>query len=490
MSKPPATIAELTRRRLQTTQTTATSGVDFDLSKVLFEKQLPFGQSKARHQTACCTRRSGKTVGELAKLLDAVRKTPGGVGLYITLSRLNAKRIAWEILKGLNAEWHLGGEPLEGELCMVMPNGSRIYLTGCADIGEVEKFRGLPLVIVVIDEGQSFPTFLLQKLVDEALMPALMDFAGQLVLVGTPGPAPVGYFYNCVTSTEWAHFSWSVFDNPHIEKKSGQTPQQLLEAELKRRGVDENDPVIQREWFGRWVLDPNVLVFRYDSARNHRLLPRPTVDTLYHQHHVIGVDFGYYDADAIAVLGWSDNSPDIDLVEEVVTAKQHITPLMDKVRQLEAQYKPLAIVADFASLGMKIAGEISARTQVPVEAADKMRKLEHIEWLNDAMRTGRFFAPNTSRFAQDCALVEWDKTNPEKPKISTRFHSDICDSVLYAYVRALHWLHVPAGPPPPKPNTPEWIEAINAKVASEFEAELESEFRENREQQREDSEWQ
>lgn len=490
MSRPPPTIAELARKFSAAEIKGAPNVVEFDLTKVCFEKQLPFAQSKVRYQTACCTRRSGKTVGELAKLLDVVSEKAGSVGLYITRSRINAKRIAWEILKGLNAEYKLGGSELEGELCLKMPNGSRVYLTGCMDLSEVENFRGLPLSIVVIDETQSFGTFLLQKLVDEVLTPALMDFAGVLVLVGTPGPVPVGYFYNCVTSPEWTHFAWSVFDNPYIEKKSGQTPQQLLDAELKRRGVDVNDPVIQREWFGRWVLDPNVLVFRYDAALNHRLIPKPVASQLHHQHHVIGVDFGYYDADAIAVLGWSDDSPTLDLVEEVVTAKQHITPLMDKVRAMEAKYQPLAIVADFASLGMKIAGEISARTQVPVEAADKMRKLEHIEWLNDAMRTGRFFAPNHSRFAQDCALVEWDKTNPEKPKISTRFHSDICDAVLYAYVRALHWLHVPTAPPPPRPNTPEWIEMERVRVQTEFEAELESEFRANQEAQRENSEWQ
>ena len=457
------------------------SPVPFELDRVLFPKQLPFGQSRARYQTACCTRRSGKTVGELTKLLDVAREKPGSVALYITLSRINAKRIAWEILKGLNSDWKLGGVPAEGELLLTMPNGSRIYLTGCADMSEVEKFRGLPLAIVEIDEAQSFPTLLLQKLIDEVLTPALMDFNGLLVLVGTPGPVPVGYFHDCVGSPKWSHFAWSVFDNPHIEKKSGRTPQAMLEEELARRGVTVDDPVIQREWFGRWVLDPNSLVFRYDSSVNHRALPR--AEGLHHQYHVIGVDFGYYDADAIAVLGWSDNVNELDLVEEVVTAKQHITPLMNKVRELEAKYSPLAIVADFASFGMKIAGEISTRTRVPVEAADKLRKNEHVEWVNDALRTRKFFAPRTSRFAQDCMLVEWDRSNPEKPKFSDKFHSDICDAVLYAYVRALHWLEEPKPDKGPRPGSYEHRQLVEQAQAADFEAEQEAEFRRNREQQ-------
>ena len=446
----------------------------FELARVLFPKQLPFGQATARYQTACCTRRSGKTVGELTKLLDVARAKPGAVCLYITLSRINAKRLAWEILKSLNAEWKLGGEPSEGELCLTMPNGARIYLTGCADMGEVEKFRGLPLAIVVIDESQSFPTLLLKRLIDEVLTPALMDYNGSLVLVGTPGPVPVGYFHDCVTSPEWQHFAWSVFDNPHIERKSGRTPRAMLEDELKRRGVSEDDPVIQREWFGRWVLDPDALVFRWDANRNGRAARRK------HEHHVIGVDLGFDDADAIAVLGWSDDGPDVDLVYEWVGAKQTITTLMGQVRDAYERYEPLAVVADTGGLGKKIAEEITARTEIPIEAADKLRKLEHIEMLNDALRTSRFFAPADSRFGQDALLVEWDKTNPEKPKISERFHSDICDAVLYAYMRALAWLHVEPPRAKPLPNTVEWFEAEAQRQQAEEDASLEEAIRDAR----------
>lgn len=457
------------------TRIAGASAPPLDLSAVLFKQQLPFGTDQSRYQTAVTPRRAGKTYAIAAKLLTAGQRNPGGVALYITLSRRNAKNIVWEQLKELNRKFGLGGEVREGDLCIALPNNARVFLSGASDKSEVEKFRGLGLCVVILDEAQSFPAYI-EQLVDEVLSPALTDFAGMLCLVGTPGPVPIGYFHDKVTSPEWAHHGWSVFDNIHLERKSGRSTQSLLEDELKRRGVGVDDPVIQREWFGRWVLDPNVLVFRYETAKNHR-------PPLQHQHHVIGVDFGYYDADAIAVLGWSDDAPHVDLVEEVVTAKQHLTPMMEKVHALELKYSPLAIVADFASLGMKIAGEISARTRVPVEAADKMRKLEHIEWLNDAMRTGRFFAQHTSRFAHDCALVEWDRSKFEKPKISSRFHSDICDAVLYAYVKSLHWLHEPKPAPPPRINSPEWFEAERARQSAEFDAQSESEFRANRDDQ-------
>lgn len=437
-----------------------------DLSLVLFDKQLPFGIDNARFATACCTRRSGKTVGLLAKLLKKAEQTPSAVCLYVTLSRTNAKRLAWEILKSLNAEHRVGGVANESELCLTLPNAARIYLTGCADMGEVEKFRGLALAIVVIDEAQAFPTPMLEKLIDEVLTPALMDFAGLLVLVGTPGPVPIGYFHDAVHSPEWTHFAWSVFDNPWIERKSGKSPRNLLAEELKRRGVDDMDPVIRREWFGQWCLDPNALVFRFDPKTNTR--PAPT-----HQHHVMGLDFGFDDADAIDVLGWSDHVKEVDLVHEWVGAKQNITALCARVRQAYDKFEPLAVVADTGGLGKKIADEISMRTGIPLESADKLRKLEHIEWVNDALRTHQLYVPADSRFAQDALLLELDRTNPEKPKISDRFHSDTADGLLYAYVKALHWLAEPAKRVPAKPNTAEWYEELAELQRQQLEDELE-----------------
>lgn len=476
MSQAGRKINEVWRQRQQ-----LASPSPFDLRKVLFEKQLPFGLSQARYQTACCTRRSGKTVGEIAKIFAVARAKPGSVCLYITLSRVNAGRVAWDIAKQLNAEWKLGGVVGEAEQKITMPNGTRCYFTGCADMGEIEKFRGLPLSIVVIDEAQSFPTSMLEKLIDEVLTPALMDFSGILVLVGTPGPVPVGYFHDCVVSPAWTHFEWSVFDNPWIKKKSGRDPQEMLADELARRGVTVDDPVIQREWFGRWILDTNSLVFQFNPQTNAR-------EARTHQHHVIGVDLGFDDADAIAVLGWSDDAPDVDLVFEQVMAKQNITALMGQVQAAVTKYNPLAVVADTGGLGKKIADEIQSRLGVPIEAADKARKLEHIELLNDAMRTGRFFAPATSRFAQECQLVEWDRSNPEKPKISERFHSDILDAALYAYMRALAWLYVEPKPPRPKVNTPEWVELVAKERLAEVEDLFSKGLQENRRQAHEERE--
>lgn len=447
---------------------------------MLFEKQLPYAEEKARQITAVCSRRAGKTYACAALLLAVALQKRGCVALYVTKSRINAKRIIWDTVKELNTLYALGGIPLEAELCLALPNGSRVYLAGAQHEAEIEKFRGLPLGVVVVDEAQLLPGYL-KKLIDEVLAPALMDYNGAMALVGTPGPVPVGYFYECCQSPAWAHHAWTVFDNPHILRKSGKTPQALLDEELARRGVTVNDAVIRREFFAEWSVDTNALVFRFDAKTNARA-------PLSHENHVVGIDLGFDDADAIAVLGWSRDSDKLDLVYEWVGAKQTISKLMAQVQKVYDTFAPLAVVADTGGLGKKIAEELMERTGIPIEAAEKERKLEHIELLNDALRTGRLFAPADSRFAQDCMLVEWDKSNPEKPKISDRFHSDVCDAVLYAFRRSLAWLYTAPAPAKPRVNTPEWFEAQAAAEKRQLEEYVEEQFQRNRQNQADEKE--
>jgi hypothetical protein len=431
----------------------------FAAEKVLFGPQLAFATDAAKFKTAVCSRRAGKTVGCGWALLDSALRRPGSISMYLTLDRTDAKTILWEAVKELNVSFDLGGTPNESDLTLKLPNKSLVILAGAGDEKKIKKRRGVPIGIVVIDEAQNFPESL-QRLVDDVLVPALMDFDGSLWLTGTPSPVPVGYFYKASTGKGWSHHAWTAFENPWIEKKSGKTARQHLDAELKRRGVTEDDPSIQREWHGRWAYDPNALVFRYDRTRNALGdVPSGEWDT------VIGVDLGFDDADAIAVLGFSQGRPEAHLREEWTGTKQTITQLAERLTTLIEKHKPLAVVMDTGGLGKKIAEEIRKRHALPIEAAEKARKFEHIELLNDAMRSGRFFAKPDSRFAQDCMLVEWDreKSKNDKLVISERYHSDICDAVLYAFRKSLHWLHAPEKPGPVY-GTPEWAAKEDAEM--------------------------
>lgn len=433
----------------------------FDISKFCFDKQLRFILDPSPFKVALCSRRAGKTVGCAADLIRTSLLKPKQTSLYITLSRNNAKKIIWGDLLEINRTFNLGALTNDTELSMKFPNGSVIYLSGAKDKSEIEKFRGLALSLCYIDEAQSFRDYI-RDLVDEVIAKALLDNNGSLCLTGTPAPVPTGYFHECWSSKEWSVHEWTMFDNPWIPKKSGKTVQELLERELKRKGVTVDDPGIQREMFGKWTVDYDSLVFKYDKTKNDYLhLPSDS----HTWNYIIGVDLGFEDSDAVAVLGYSPKSPICYLVEEVITAKQGITDLAQQLDKLIRKYNPDSVVMDTGGLGKKIAEEMNRRYSLPIKAAEKSRKFEYIEILNDALRTSRFFVKGTSRFAQDAMLVEWDKDSTQL-KVSDRFHSDICDAALYAFRESLHWLSVP-DEIIPKEYTPEWFRREEARLENQ-----------------------
>lgn len=427
-------LRELARRR----------GLDksiFSLDNYLFDKQLSFVNDPAPFKIGVTTRRAGKTISCVADLTNTALADSECIVLYITLSRKNAKRLVWPEFKRLNDKYALGGEVNESDLSIKYPNGSMLYILGASDRTSIEDFRGLALKKVYLDESQSFPNYI-EQLVDDVLGPALMDHNGQLILIGTPGPIPNGYFYELTKNTGWSQHNWSYFDNPKLPfLAKGLSHQDMLDRELRRRGVKIDDPSIQREWYGRWVVDESSLVYHYSPTKNHYdSLPREVEWT-----YIIGVDLGFDDADALAVLAYSEKDPNTYLVEEVVTKGQDISALCGQIGVLVKRYGVTKIVVDTGGLGKKITEEIAKRFTVPMIAAEKQRKSEYIELMNDALRTGTFKIKAKSQFAHDASKVEWDhdKSTPDKKVISSRFHSDICEAVLYAWRESYAFTYKP-----------------------------------------------
>lgn len=408
----------------------------FNLEDICFAEQRAFIMDTSPWVTASCSRRAGKSIGCAVDLMLTAAANNAVICLYITLTRSTAEKLVWPALLDLNLRHGFGAKPNISKLSLTFPNGSVIYLSGCNNKAEVEKFRGLALKLVYIDEVQSFKSFI-KELIDDVLAPALLDYAGSMKFIGTPAPLKRGFFWETLQSDSYSHHHWTFWNNPFISEKSKTTHQALMDRELKRRGVSINDPSIRREWFGEWIDDTNALVCRYDAHRNH-YDTLPAVLTEY----VIGIDLGFNDADAIAVIGWNKIDKRCYLVAEKVTPKQGITELMGQIAEMCKRYNPLRVVMDEGGLGKKIGEELRKRYALPIQAAEKRRKLEYIELMNDAFLTKSFMAKRDSLFAQDSQIVEWDfdKSTPDKMVVKRDPHSDIFDAVLYAYREAMHWL--------------------------------------------------
>lgn len=452
--------AELAKRAKA--QATAAAKPVFRLEDFCFDRQLKFIQDPARFKTGVCSRRSGKTVSCAADLHDTTEKLEGDVA-YITLNRKSAKKIIWRDLISINKQYDLQAKADGTELTLTKPNGNIIHVSGAKDAAEIEKFRGMKFRKVYIDECQSFRPYI-QDLIEEVIEPALTDYNGSLVLIGTPGPVPAGYFYNISHNKMWSHHHWTMADNPHIKRQSGRDPIDIIKELAERRGLTLQSPSIQREYFGQWVKDADSLVYRFEAHNVCAAIPPYDEMTF-----IFGIDIGWKDSDAIAVLGYHRASKNVYLVHEYVKNKNDITALVEEIERLRKVYEPVKICMDAGALGKKIQEEIRMRHQIPVEAAEKQRKHEFIKLLNDDLRTGKFKALKGTRFEEDCSLVQWDWEDPAKPVISDRYHTDIGDAVLYAWRECKHYLYEKE-PDKPASGTNAYADALEAMEAEEMQA--------------------
>lgn len=392
-----------------------------------FPHQDAFVCDTSRFVAAQCSRRAGKTNALALKFFKTLHTHPGALCLYIALTRESARNIMWGVMQEFDERFKLGLIFTESNLTVTHPNRARLQLFGADMKNFIRRLKGIKTPGVAIDEAQDFGVHL-ETLIEDVLTPTLTDYEDSwLALTGTPGPIPIGYFYK-VTEERKFGFSlhkWTLYDNPYLPHA------RKFVAELKaKREWNEDNPTLRREWYNEWVLDVESLLIKYDIDKNdyETLPPGPWT-------YLLGVDIGLRDSDALAVLAWSEKTKNIYLVEEVITSGQDITSLHTQIEALLARYDIAKIVMDTGGLGAKIAEEFTRRKHIPIQAADKKRKMENIAFLNEWLRLGHFKAKKSSTFAEDSfrVQIDWEKTTPDRIVVKDSFHSDIIDAVLYAF---------------------------------------------------------
>lgn len=434
---------------------------------LLFPQQDKFVNDQEQFIAALCTRRAGKSNGLAARFIKTMQKHPSSLCRYIALTRDSAKDIMWPVLEDFNKRKILRADLVESKLTMILQNGARLRLYGADMKNFVRRLRGVKSPGTGVDEAQEFEPAHLENLVDNILTPAIADYSdGWLALTGTPGPIPRGLFFDITEhgKSDYSVHKWSLYDNPYLPDAR----QFVEKLKSKHKWTDDN-PTLLREWLGKWVLDLNSLLIRYDYKVNHfeRLNPKGW-------ETIMGIDIGFQDADAIAILAWAENDPCTFLVEELVMEKQGLTELVDQIKRLSQKFHVNKMVIDEGGLGKKLAEEMRRRHGIPVQPADKQRKFETVAFLNDALRLAKFKAPKTSRFVDDSyrVQIDWEKSTPDKLVVKSGFHSDIIDAVLYAFKESPAFAFV-APKPEPKYGSKEWAE----KQVDEMEQAAEEHFK-------------
>jgi hypothetical protein len=443
----------------------------------LFPQQRDFIEDPSRTKAALCPRRAGKSVASVSYMLDVALCKPDAQVLYITLTRGTAKRIAWSELKKLNRMFDLV-DPQKGfhetDLIMRFENGSVIQLAGCETMADVEKFRGGQYDLVIIDECASMNAELFMSLIVDAIMPTLSDRKGTLAIIGTPGRTLVGPFYEATGPVAFKvgpHPDQKQFpgiryvmSRPYEERREDKWDDVMFSYSFHRwmtkdnvanpgiwedqqrikvmNGWADDHPQWRREYLGQWVADDSGFVYRYSADRND-WEPNTKAENQWglpddHEwRFVIGIDLGYDDDTAIEVAAWSETSPDFyHLGVGVNMPGLDVAQLAAEVARLADEFDPDVIVADRGGLGKMVVETLNRQYGLPVEAAEKSEKRDHIELLNSDLLRGRCKIRKGSTLAYQMSILQWDERNPKIEDRDTPNHA--CDAFVYVWRYCYH----------------------------------------------------
>lgn len=384
----------------------------------LGEKQRACAEDDSQLGAVCCPRRAGKSTSFIGKTLRTFARHPGRARVCFTGPSIEqAIDIIWDDVERFSRQYDLGLRPLYSDQCFERL-GSRLDFAGFSTRKEADKLRGQKFHLIGVDESQLGPEWF-GYMLDEAILPTLLDYGGKLWLYGTPGLTADGFFFDACHSPGWSNgHSWTYRDNPFFRGRD-------ITAELEKLNIVPGTPKYQREWEGKWVIDPEVLVFRIpDDA------VKPSGSESWFLN-VGGLDLGHSDGDAITVVGIRTDRRSSHLRHAEEQKGQTNAQLLDACKRVAMRFGLRTFVCDTGGLGKKIVETFRVECpQIQWVAARKEDKLEHIEMLNSDMASGKHTVESGSLVIRDSKRVRWGKQGKVD---ENRFHSDVNDAWLYAY---------------------------------------------------------
>lgn len=427
-----------------------------------------------------CGGRAGKTTAAMFRLLRTLLTTPDAHCLFLASNREQAKQLIWDALKVWCADLNVAVKASEDDLvCRMLHNQAWVKLDGVDDSKSVEKFRGIPWDLVIIDECASIKPSLLNNLFYRILEPRLADRGGTIVFQGTPGHVLAGPFYELSRTgtpealpyeeragkpdwTSWTLHHWCARD---AAEAGLPVARRIWDAFLEMKannGWSDDNPIWQREYLGNWVRDNTQQVYAFrpyldDGAAWNTWDPvckdgwAKLPDHLKDVSYVIGIDFGFADPFAVVVMAYSLNDPTKTLYQVYEFAQRglNIRQMAEHLLGPQLDLKkpggvygrigwPTAVVGDASSQAVfkELAEVYGIRiTPAPRRPGDK---LAAIEAFNGDLIDGRIKALKGSKLAEQLAALQWVMKEDGTPQEDQGAENDVADAALMARGVAKH----------------------------------------------------
>ncbi|MCP4591669.1 MAG: hypothetical protein GY842_13090 [bacterium] len=410
-------------------------------------------------------RRFGKTEG-LIRYACALCMSPHwhgkpGAVIYVTLSKDSAEEIVWPIIKNLKRIYGWDCKLDKRKLRVTWPNGGYLRLVGADHQRFAKLIRGQEYDAAIIDEAQDFTYINLKHLCDRILSKTLTDRCGRMFMAGTPGEQEGGYFWEVVwkgleeldrgVAISKTHPIWTVvhggpFENPY---NAAQDRRQLAREKLANPRIEE-EPWVQREYFGKWVADNRLLMVTLRPHLNYLYEWEPADD----ERFILSIDWGWTPA-AYSLSAWNPRRHN-NLVyleawerEEMMLA-DHLAAIREYIDH-KVWGRDLTIIADPGGSSKTILEEIRRTYNIPLQNADKDGKDLTVQQINKEASTGNILVynihdpehPEDNGVAKQWRSLTW-KVDPVTKAREEGKPRHIHDTALYARKRARIHLFTPA----------------------------------------------
>lgn len=434
-----------------------------------------------------CARRVGKSFALMAYALYIALTVPNARVLIVTLTLKNTKKLYWQNLIDKGELFGLGFErPGFSHITdgwLKFDNGSQISMAGAETIGDAEKLRGPPYDLVIVDECSTFNEDVFDYLIEYVLMPATADTNGTVVLGGTPGDIMLGSWFeasypgyrdpetqepttrafaapgefwrqNPDLEPLWSRHHWSQEHNvakPHLWANS-------LRRKKAKRWADDNPNWLQ-EYLGQWTPRSDSLVYSLasvvekdrDAGQPPRCFFKPGTGEGFDDHglplghdwkFLLGVDYGWHDATAFAVLAYAETFPSMRVVHQYKEPKMTVSRVAEKILALREEYGDFEVeIADTGSAAKQLTESMNLDHGTDLIAAKKTKKPDFIRLLNSDLWDGKLQMEEDSLLAREMLGLHWNLRGEARAELLKRgkleedpkADNHLCDAVLYAF---------------------------------------------------------
>lgn len=278
-----------------------------------------------------CSRRLGKSFFACLIAIEHALQKPKSLIRFAAPTKKALQDITSPLFREILTQCpkHLKPTWVSNESKWVFPNGSEIFLAG-VNGDNADNLRGTATDLAVVDEAAFVDR--LSYLVQDVLMPQVIDRNGRLVLISTPPKTPAHDFLGYVkrAQEENSYFKRTIFDATHITQKQ-------IDKFMRDAG-GATSTTWRREYLCEHITDAEKAVLpEFGDCKPHIVIPQSQVLQERPRHFipiVVG-DIGYNDL-TFVVFGYHDFRRAIDVIEGEVVVQNTIASEISRLVEAKA----------------------------------------------------------------------------------------------------------------------------------------------------------